>query len=148
MEGCSGPRTRAAPVRPRPPRFAAPTRQTTAAEPPLWRRGLRCVRRFFGSSRPGRESARSLRVRAVDSSYAAKGRGGEIRVGGIGAGEISVDEIRAAQIGAGEGGAAHVGAAELRPAQFGAGQVGAWKGREAEVRPGGNKSRTILTVQI
>src|SRR5438876_12110970 len=63
------------------------------------RRGRQSVRRSFGSSRPGRESARSLRVRAVDSSYAAKGRGGEIRVGEIGAGEISVDEIRAAQIG-------------------------------------------------
>src|SRR6266516_4281720 len=89
------------------------------------RRGRNSMRGSFGSSRPGRQSARPLRVRAVDPSYAAKGGGGEIRIGEIGAGEIGVDEVRAAQLGAGEVGAAHIGAAELRPVQFGAGQVGA-----------------------
>src|SRR6266705_1725688 len=89
------------------------------------RRGRQSIRGSFGSSRPGRQSARSLRVRAVDPSYAAKGGGGEIRIGEIGAGEIRVDEIRPAQIGTGEVGAAHIGTAELGPVQFGAGQVGA-----------------------
>src|SRR5439155_6038676 len=160
MEGCSGPRTRAAPGRRRPSRFAAPMRQTTAAEPPLRRMPraavasertrlrLRCVRRSFGSSRPGRESTRSLRVRAVDSSYAAKGGGGEIRIGEIGAGEIGVDEIRAAQISSGKVGAAHVGAAELRPAQFGAREVGAREVREAEIGAGEIRPGKIRTSQV
>jgi len=95
-----------------------------------------------------RESARSSRVRAVDSSHAAKGGGGEIRIGEIGAGEIRVDEIRAAQIGADQVGAAHIGAAELRPVQFGAGQVRACKVREAEIGAGEIRPGKIRASQV
>src|SRR5205807_4465796 len=58
-----------------------------------------------------RQRARPLRARLVESSPAATNGRGQICTGKIGAGEIRIDELRAAQIGAGKACGAQIGAA-------------------------------------